>query len=1053
MEQQGKKRVTIRVAVGAMFVVVTCLTALIAVALQYYFARESELEHALDKYRQISTNVTDQLAQLDFIAMHTTRQAAHIIEVLGDAKPGKDLLESFGQALQSNDGLYSIYVGSDDDNFFQLVNLISPAIRTKVNAQASDRWLLIIHKGEPGSRTKHSYYYDADFTLRTQQTESSTYYPSERNWFMKAQVDEIYKTAPYLFHNLKVTGQSYAMRLQGRNMVLGVDVTLAAIESKLKDRFVSNSGDSKTEAFLFLEDGRLIATNQDVDISDDLPLVEPMALSAQEWALVNSTPPLVVSNQDDYEPMDFSISGVPYGYTTDVFKILSDMTGLEFEYANGRSWNELTQDYLAGKLDILHAIAEQKEQKFPGIYGEPLYKVSYGVLTMPGSASRLDLQALEGRRIGILRGWSIIDTLEQKHPAIELVIYDTIHQAMADVQDGRIYGLLDLTPVLAHKAKQKFYTGLKVIELEEDLFPGNFRYAMAEQHQSLVDIINRALSKITPAQRAALHDKWLLPTERFTHYTHVPYELILDYAATENAGSRMHKVEVNGLTQYLYVSPLSRGQGEYLAVLVPSSVIMATVNQRIIYFIVLSLLVLAMLLPLSWLFGNPISTPINALRRQTKKIEQRRYHDVKVIDSHIREVFELSRDIRSMSESIASHQAAQDEFIETIIRIIANAIDEKSPYTAGHCNRVPELGMLLAQAAEKSTESCFKDFAFASDDERREFRIAAWLHDCGKITTPEYIVDKGSKLETNYNRIHEVRTRFEVLWRDAEIEALQQQLDGADKQQTEAQLADKRARLQQDFAFIAKSNVGGEFMSDEDIARVKRIGATQWVRHFDNRLGLGPIEEERYVASELPANEPLLADKPEHIIERERPMELDPVLGINMTIPEHLYNHGEIYNLCIKRGTLTAEDRFKINEHMISGIKMLEDIPFPPELARVPRYASTHHETLRGDGYPRKLTGDQLSVPERILVLADIFEALTASDRPYKKAKPLSVAVDILHKMALDKHLDIEVFNLFLSSGVYMEYACAFLPEAQIDEVDINKYLAPKTEVTLKVAG
>ena len=160
-----------------------------------------------------------------------------------------------------------------------------------------------------------------------------------------------------------------------------------------------------------------------------------------------------------------------------------------------------------------------------------------------------------------------------------------------------------------------------------------------------------------------------------------------------------------------------------------------------------------------------------------------------------------------------------------------------------------------------------------------------------------------------------------------------------------------------------------------------------------------------------------------------------------MDIPEHLYNQGELHNLAISRGTLTAEDRFKINEHITSTIKMLENLPFPPELAKVPRYASTHHETLKGTGYPRKLSAEQLSTPERILVLSDIFEALTAADRPYKKAKPMSVAINILHKMALDHHVDIEVFKLFLTSGVYLEYARKFLDPSQIDDVDINQYL------------
>ena len=160
-----------------------------------------------------------------------------------------------------------------------------------------------------------------------------------------------------------------------------------------------------------------------------------------------------------------------------------------------------------------------------------------------------------------------------------------------------------------------------------------------------------------------------------------------------------------------------------------------------------------------------------------------------------------------------------------------------------------------------------------------------------------------------------------------------------------------------------------------------------------------------------------------------------------MEVPAYLANLGEIYNLSVSRGTLTAEDRFRINEHMISTIKMLESLPFPEELSKVPRYASTHHETMRGSGYPRKLSGDQLSIPERILVVADIFEALTASDRPYKKAKTISEALDILHKMVEDNHVDRDCFELFVRDGVYLQYAREFLGAEQIDEVDVGRYL------------
>jgi HD-GYP domain-containing protein (c-di-GMP phosphodiesterase class II) len=188
--------------------------------------------------------------------------------------------------------------------------------------------------------------------------------------------------------------------------------------------------------------------------------------------------------------------------------------------------------------------------------------------------------------------------------------------------------------------------------------------------------------------------------------------------------------------------------------------------------------------------------------------------------------------------------------------------------------------------------------------------------------------------------------------------------------------------------------------------------------------------------------EHLLSNKPEHIVERVQAAIYPPEFGISMDIPEHLYNLGELYNLSVSRGTLTDEDRFKINEHMISTIKMLTSLPFPEELKNVPRYASTHHETMRGSGYPRRLTGEKLSIPERILAIADIFEALTAADRPYKKAKPVSAAMDIMYKMVLDDHIDRDCFELFVRDKVYLRYAREFLPASQLDDVDINHYLS-----------
>jgi HD-GYP domain-containing protein (c-di-GMP phosphodiesterase class II) len=387
---------------------------------------------------------------------------------------------------------------------------------------------------------------------------------------------------------------------------------------------------------------------------------------------------------------------------------------------------------------------------------------------------------------------------------------------------------------------------------------------------------------------------------------------------------------------------------------------------------------------------------------------------------------------------------AQRALMDSMIKLLAGAIDAKSPYTGGHCERVPELAIMLADEAAKVTEGPLADFRFTSEVERREFRIGAWLHDCGKVTTPEYVVDKATKLETIYNRIHEIRTRFEVLLRDAELACVKAQRDGANAEAATRRFEERRKELLDDFVFLAECNVGGEFMAPERIERLKKIAAQNWIRHFDDRIGLSNEELVRYQrepAPELPVVETLLADKPHHIVPRGENKALDPKYGFQVKVPEHLFNFGEMYNLSIGRGTLTEEERFKINEHIIQTIVMLDQMPFPKELRRVPEYAGTHHETLIGTGYPRKLSKEDLSIPARIMAIADIFEALTASDRPYKSSKTLSDSIKILSFFKKDKHIDPDLFDLFLRSGVYKRYAERYLKPEQIDSVDIEKYL------------
>jgi len=371
-------------------------------------------------------------------------------------------------------------------------------------------------------------------------------------------------------------------------------------------------------------------------------------------------------------------------------------------------------------------------------------------------------------------------------------------------------------------------------------------------------------------------------------------------------------------------------------------------------------------------------------------------------DPRTRQVNPFSSADQSLAESLASQAAIAltnrllitqlEELFEAFINLINLAIDEKSPYTGGHCQRVPTLTMMLAEATDATQEGPLASFHMDERD-RYELKIAGLLHDCGKVTTPVHVVDKATKLETLYDRIHLIDTRFEVLKRDAEIQSLRKQLALRDSVDATAE-----ARIWQDYQdevhaldaerdFLRKANVGGEAMQEADQQRVRDIGSRRRWRNVD------AIE-----------NEFLTAD--------------------------------EIDNLTIRAGTLTMKERGIINHHIVATIKMLEQLPWPRHLTKVPEYAGGHHERMDGKGYPKGLTREQMSLQARMMGIADIFEALTARDRPYKPGMKLSQAMGIMAKFKKGGHIDPDLFDVFVKQGVYRRYAEQFLDAGQIDSVD-----------------
>lgn len=427
-----------------------------------------------------------------------------------------------------------------------------------------------------------------------------------------------------------------------------------------------------------------------------------MALTAHQRDLIQRTPILRVSSQLDWEPIDFAVSGQPYGYAIDLMNLISHKTGLKFNYINGLSWPRLVEQYHQGRLDILHSVAAEDQSSFAEAVSLPLFRSEFALANRESSVDIDQVIKQEGYRIGVLAGWTIQQRFEQTFPQANFVFYTSLESALEQLEVGEIDAVLDNRLVLSKKVDSLTIDSIELTPISPQLLNDQFRLVLTAEYKYLIPILAQAIEQI---------------------------------------------------------------------------------------------------------------------EQQAKLIARLRYDDIHLVPSRVKELHQLSRSMCNMAKSLDCYQQEQQVFIDSFIQLVADAIDEKSPYTGGHCMRVPELAMMLIEQAQASKQGTFADFGFNSEAEWREFRVAAWLHDCGKITTPEYVVDKATKLETNYNRIHEIRSRFEVLWRDAKIDALQSQLDQRlSAPDAAAMLSERFEQLTQQFEQIAKANLGGEFMSDDEIA-------------------------------------------------------------------------------------------------------------------------------------------------------------------------------------------------------------------------------------------
>lgn len=893
-------------------------------------------------------------------------------------------LPALVEAMQHSPALSAIYVGYASGDFFQLRKL-NPHTSTILDMAVPAGAVYLVQsvsKNDSGAYEGVFIFMAADLqVLESQRVDGYAFDPRLREWYRQAQqTPKQVQTKPYIFFSTSELGFSVARRSADRNGVVAADISLADLSGMLRQQTISPSA----ELALTDEDSAVMAYQKP----------NMMGKSRDPQGRMRMTMLAELGQQGS--------GGGGKQFAALAEKIHARQFNTPFDTdIDGRTWSGRIVPVWLGDVPFYLAISVPEDE----LLADARHMLNNGlIMTLFLLLAAIPLAAVVAWRLGLplrrlAREAKALQDFDFSNPAEVHSRIHEIEQLMCSMNETRstIQRFTEISVALA--AEQNLDRLLERIVSET--------MSIAHADAGILYLLDDD-RKLARPQLV----KWIDQPEQAQSST-APQTL--DIHLPEHADNPLCQTLLSGVRQVRNMD--------------------ADVMHKA-----------------AWLGDTATHLPAQGHILATIPLKNRREETIGAIlwigpikdtgtQSHLFAFLEALSGAAAISIENKQLIKAQVDLLEAMIQVIAGAIDAKSPYTGGHCQRVPELTKMLAQAACDTHEGPFRDFNL-NEDQWQEVHVASWLHDCGKMTTPEFVVDKATKLETIYDRLHEIRMRFEVIKRDRQIAALQAIANGAEPAAVQTELAQQLAQLDDDFAFIASCNEGSERMAPEKMQRVQQIAGYTWLRTLDDRLGIAWEERDRksrQPAPTLPVREALLSDRIDHRIERREQDRLAPdnIWDFKVQTPELLYNRGEIYNLCIERGTLTPEERYKINEHIIQTIIMLNRLPFPRHLANVPEIAGGHHEKMSGDGYPKRLKRHEMSPVARMMAVADIFEALTAADRPYKKGKKLSEAIAIMVRMKNEDHIDPDVFDLFMNSGIYLQYAQKYMEAELIDGVAV----------------
>lgn len=983
---------SLRISIALLFTALIFVLGAVLIIHSYERHRALALNDSAKLFSEVARNTAATASALYTPVEALIEQTARV-SMLGSSINSLPIsLDYFAESLASNSQMDAIYLGFDNGDFF-LVRKLSSDVQSRLAFGAPDEASYVVQRIENDYLRQPLHltsYYSADLRLISVNSDFVTGFdPRSRPWYREAiDANGTIVTRFYRFFTSGEIGTTLARRMRGGGVVIGADLQLDTISSSLGSPSLSESA----RIVLFTESGDIVGYNdtqwlnrrmrQAVDGKLRSPLVSDIDV-AEIRTLFDR---FVAGERDGQLTIDegngpWFGSISPINFGPDeIDTIYAAILTPERELLTGQLTVRL-QSVLMSLIVLAAAIA---------IAWRLSISIARSTEALALETKRIQLLQLDGP-VTIRSRISEIDHLASTIDAMKSALRRFVELTNATLGELEIDALGDLA--IEHIAPACEATSATVLLLSDDkrqlvrvhskpVTPDKkTRYEQAADYRSdVIELPEKATSETI-----------LCPDQHAAYYRERVW--IDDITSTHDFDTEAYQ------SHSVLVLPLLASNGELVGV-----IHLGDIKQR-----------------------------------QGKDLPANNWLFAEALAAHAGLAFENQR----------LTEARRNSF-EALIRLLARAIDAKSPHTGKHCQRVPILCTLLAEAASESTLPAFSDYSL-TDAAREEFDVASWLHDCGKITTPDHIIDKATKLSTVHNRIHDIRTRFEVLWRDAEIKHLRTLLHdpGIDPLTVKQWCEQTQATLIDDFAFIAQCNVGTESMDSGAIERIRMLSERTWIRHFDSTLGLSAAELARRTSlpkEQLPVRETLLADKPFHRIRRTA--EINPwgdnPHGFDMSIPADEVNDGEIHNLTIVRGTLNEEDRFRVNDHVVQTIEMLEAIPFPRELAQVPRIAGNHHERLDGSGYPRRRNAGELGIEDRILAISDVYEALTATDRPYRPARTTQAAINSMRRMCENGELCPDLFELFVERGLHIAYA-ERIEQQRLSELEVRSNIDEAT--------